>query len=74
MREQSAPDTEVLELRSKRGVGPLDESDADLLITTLIDLVSSGDHYVLDSFLSGVLIDVTKVYDERGFNLTHICS
>jgi hypothetical protein len=50
------------------------ESDIDQLIITLIDLVISRDHIDLGKFLGEVLIDITKVYDERGFNMAHIAA
>jgi len=43
-------------------------------IIAIIDLVSCRDHEELQRFLDMVFIDLTKVYDERGFNLVHLAS
>lgn len=45
----------------------------ELIISRVIDLVSCRDHRNLSSFLGTVLLDLTKVYDERGYTLVHIC-
>jgi hypothetical protein len=52
----------------------MQETETDELIITLIDLISSRDHKELRYFLTDVLIDVTMVYDNRGFNMAHICA
>ena len=44
------------------------------IIIAIIDLVSCGDHEELQRFLENVVIDLTKVYDDRGFNLIHLAS
>jgi hypothetical protein len=46
----------------------------DELIVILIDLISSRDHEELRFFLTEVLIDVTQVYDDRGYNMAHVCA
>lgn len=45
----------------------------ELIISRVIDLVSCRDARNLSSFLATVLLDLTKVYDERGYTLVHIC-
>ena len=42
------------------------------IIVSILDLVACKDHISLQSFLETVLLDLTKVYDERGFTLVHI--
>lgn len=48
--------------------------DVDQLIINLIDLISFGDHKELQNLLNKVEIDLAEVYDERGYNLIHICA
>ena len=48
--------------------------DPDQIILNLIDIISFGDINELELLLSRVEIDVIEVYDERGYNLAHICS
>lgn len=38
----------------------------------IIDLVACGDFEELENFLNLILVDVTQIYDERGFTLAHI--
>ena len=42
------------------------------IIISILDLVACKDHVNLQTFLETVMLDLTKVYDERGFTLVHI--
>ena len=48
--------------------------DVDQLLINLIDLISFGDHKELQNLLNKVEIDLAEVFDERGYNLIHICA
>ena len=48
--------------------------DSEQIIINLIDLITFGDHKELQNLLNTVEIDASEVYDERGYNLIHICS
>ena len=42
------------------------------IMVGIIDLVACGDYEELENFLNLILVDVTQIYDERGFTLAHI--
>jgi hypothetical protein len=42
------------------------------IIIRVIDLVASRDHWRLMEFLSTAVLDLTQVYDERGYTLVHM--
>ena len=48
-------------------------SEFENILNNVVDLVASRDHEELQRFLEHVVnLDLTQVYDERGFSLVHI--
>lgn len=56
------------------GIESANLEEFEQIISRIIDFVSCRDYQHLGEYLETVALDLTKVFDERGFTLVHISS